>query len=369
MQIITSTSQLYNCLETVEKALPFRSTVPTINNILLEADNNVLKFYSTNLEMAISVKMDYKSNNAGKILIPPKIIDIIRYFPVPEVNIIINLDNYQIDISGGSAHFKLNGSDAQDYPVANFGQINKDNSYNIEERTFKKLLKAVIFAASTEETRPAFNGIYFSFYDNKMRLTASDTYRLVIKEIVNDGWSFQDKSCLVPARVIRELLRIISDSEQDVFLGIDNKAIAIFFEETKFISRLLEEKYPDVSGVIPKEYKTRVVINRKSLEDAINRASLLAEGKNQAVNLVLANNQLETKVSSQEGHMEEVIPVEQDGEDINLHVNTRFILDILKILDDDEMILDFHGNEGPLIFRLIDDQTYLYLVLPIKRIN
>ncbi len=369
MQIKTNTKQLYNCLEIAEKALPFRSSVPAINNILFEIEKNVITFSSTNLEMAITFSMEHKSNETGKILLPPKIVDVIRYFPVSEVTIDINWENYRINIFGGSANFNLHGADAQDYPVTNFGLIDKENSFNMEQQEFKKILKSVIFAASSEETRPAFNGIFFVFSEKKLMLTASDTYRLVIKKIVNDSWSFEENRCLVPARVMRELLKIISDNDQNVLLGIDNKAIAFKFEGINFTSRLLEEKYPDVSGVIPKNHKTRVVINRKLFEDAINRATLLAEGKNQAVNLILSSKQLEVKVLAQEGSMEEVIPVEQEGEDINLHVNTRFMLDILKIIEDEDIIIDFHGNEGPLIFRLIDDQTYLYLVLPIKKIN
>ncbi len=369
MQITLNSGQLYNCLDTVEKALPIRSTVPMINSILFEVRQEALLFSSTNLEMAIMVSLDYSSNESGTILLPPKIVDIMRYFPVSEVNLDINWDNYRIDISGGSAHFNLNGADAHDYPTAAFGQPDPESGFNIEQQRLKKILRSVIFAASAEETRPAFNGILFAFDGPKITLTASDTYRLVVKEIQDESWSFEERKCLVPARVMREFLRIVEESEREVLIGIDNKTIAFNFDSINFTSRLLEEKYPDVSGVIPGSYKTRIKIDRKMLEEVISRAALLAEGKNQAVNLILNNNQLEAKVSGQEGSMEELMPVEQDGEDINLHVNTRFVLDILKILEEKEILIDFHGNDGPLIFRLVDDLSYLYLVLPIKKIN
>ncbi len=369
MEIKTNSGQLYSCLEIAEKALPVRSSIPTINSILFTVDENSLTFSSTNLEMSIRVSMSYQGSETGTILLPPKIVDIMRYFPVPEVTMNINWDNFRIDISGGSAHFNLNGADAQDYPAAPFTYPDPDNGFKTEQKKFKQLLRSVIFAASAEETRPAFNGILFSFDENKLTLTASDTYRLVIKEAADEGWSFEGRKCLVPARVMREFLRIIGDSDQEVSIGFDNKSIVFKFYNINFISRLLEEKYPDVSGVIPGAYKTRIKINCKILEETISRAALLAEGKNQAVNLILNNNRLEAKVSGQEGSMEEMMPVEQEGEDINLHVNTRFVLDILKILEDQEVLIDFHGNDGPIIFRLLDDHSYLYLVLPIKRIS
>ncbi len=369
MEFNIDTGQFYKCLEITEKALPVRSTVPVINSIMLDITEDKLTFLATNLEMAITINMEKGEPGTGKILLPPKIVDIMRYFPVPEAKISINWDNYGINISGGSALFNLNGADAQDYPATTLFQLSYESCFSIEQELFKKILKAVIFAASAEESRPAFNGVFFSFEEHKIIITASDTYRLVIKEVSDDDWSFDNHKCLVPARVLREFLRIIEGGKEKLFLGFDNKTIGFNYNGITLSSRLLEEKYPDVRGVIPGSYKTRIKISRKKLEEVISRAALLAEGKNQAVNLILKSNQLEARVTSQEGNMEELLPVEQDGEDINLHVNTRFILDILRVLDEKEMIIDFHGNDGPIIFKLVDDQSYLYLVLPIKRIN
>lgn len=369
MHISTNASQLTNCLEIVEKALPVRSTIPVISNILFEANHDCLTFSTTNLEIFIKAKMDYQGSETGKILMPPKIVDIMRYFPTPEVSIDINWDNFRLDISGGTAQFHLYGSDPEDYPISFESQSGLKSGFIIEQAKFKKILKSVAFAASNEETRPAFNGILFSFKENLFSLTASDTYRLVIKDIKDDNWAFEEKKSLVPARAMRELLRILSDSNVNITIFNEDKILAFQLDEIYFASRLLEEKYPDVSGVIPSAYKTRVIIDRKLLEDTISRAALLAEGKNQAVNIIVRDEQLEVKVTGQQGSMEEILPVEQEGEPLELFVNTRFVLDILKILDDQKVIIDFHGEGGPLIFRLVDDQSYLYLVLPIKKIN
>lgn len=369
MHISTNAGQLTNCLEIVEKALPVRSTIPVISNILLEVDHDCLTFSSTNLEIFIKAKMDYEGSDTGKILLPPKIVDIMRYFPTPEVSIDINWDNFRLDIRGGTAQFHLYGSDPEDYPTSFEGQSGLKSGFMIEQAKFKKILKSVVFAASNEETRPAFNGILFSFKERIFSMTASDTYRLVIKDIKDDNWHFDEKKSLVPARAMRELLRVLSDNDTNISIFDDAKILAFQLDDIYFASRLLEEKYPDVSGVIPSAYKTRVIIDRKVLEDTISRAALLAEGKNQAVNIIVKDEQLEVKVTGQQGSMEEILPVEQEGETLDLFVNTRFILDILKILDDPKVIIDFHGEGGPLIFRLIDDQSYLYLVLPIKKIN
>jgi DNA polymerase III subunit beta len=369
VQIVTDAKELSNCLEIVEKSLPIRSTIPVISNIMLEINQDNLTFSSTNLEMFIKVKMDYQGSETGRILLPPKIVDIMRYFPTSEVTISINFDNYRIDISGGSADFHLYGSDPEEYPAAFEGPFDSEEGFSLGQAVFKKTLKSVAFAASNEETRPAFNGIFFSFKNDQITLTASDTYRLVIKELHDQKWNFDEEKCLVPARSMRELLRILGDTDTELTLITRKNMLAFKFDRIFFASRLLEEKYPDVSGVIPKEYKTRISIDRKKLEDTVSRATLLAEGKNQAVHFIVKNEQLEARVASQEGSMEEVLEVEQEGDDLELFVNTRFVLDILKIMEAERITIDFHGDGGPLIFRLVDDLSYLYLVLPIKKVN
>ena len=369
MKISTTVNQLTGCLEIVEKALPVRSTIPVINNILLEISQNKLIFSSTNLEMFIKVHLDHESSENGKILLPPKIVDIMRSLPPNEVNIDINFDNYNINIYCGSANFNLYGSNPEDYPVSFDSQINEVSGFTINKKALKKILRMIVFAASNEETRPAFNGIFFSFKENILSLTSSDTYRLAYKEVKDDAWLFEEDRCLVPARSLRELLRILDDTDGDIKMFHHSNLITFQFNGIYFASRLLEEKYPDVSGVIPGEYKTRIVIDRKKLEDTINRAALLAEGKNQAVNILIREKQFEATVMSPEGSMEEKIPVEREGEDLDLFVNSRFLLDILKIIDDQKIFIDFHGEGGPVIFRLLNDNSYLYLVLPIKKVN
>ena len=369
MHLSINAEELRNCLETVEKALPSRSTMPVISNVLLEINEDQLTFSATNLEMFIKTRMEYSSEQSGKILLPPKLVDIIRNFPTENVDLKINWDNYRLDISGGSANFHLYGSDPEDYPSTFDSATGEGQVITIDQSILKKMLRSVIFAASNEETRPAFNGVLFTLKKGSFSLTASDTYRLAIKEIRDNSWSIEERLSLAPARSMRELLRLLGEQPVNISINQESSIIAFQIEQVFFATRLLEEKFPDVSGVIPKEYKTRIKVNKKIFEETVSRASLLAEGKNQAVNLIVDEDQLEVKVSGQQGSMEDLLSADVEGEQIDVFANTRFVLDVLKIIDDDNVILDFHGDGGPIIFRLADDQSYLYLVLPIKKVN
>jgi len=368
MEFIVNVGEFSNILEVIEKGLPLRSTIPVINNIFLNVTGNTLSFSSTNLETYIQADKDYDSSGEAKILLPPKIIELFRYFPSDEAIINIDFESYQIDIKSGTSQFRLYGADPKDYPVYR-EDLSSNLRYSIKQPVLKDVLKKTIFAASSDETRPAFNGIHFSFQDNTIVITASDTYRLVMQTVQDDKWQFPISTCLVPAKAMRELLRILSDVDRFVEFSLEDEHITFYLGNIIFSARLLQEKFPEVSGVIPKDYKTRVTVDRKSIEESVTRATLLTEGKNQAVTLSILDNRLEVKVSSQLGGMEENLSITKEGEDVKLLVNTRFILDFLKIISNKEIYIDLHGDGSPLIFRLSDDSNYLYLVLPIKKLT
>lgn len=369
MYLSLNTEELFNCLEVVEKALPVRTTMPLTGNILCVISKNNITFSATNHEIYIKTTMNHSGSESGRILLPPKFVEVMRYFPTKEVEINIDWEKHRIDMQGGSANFHLYGANPDEYPLFFEERAVDSEEYSLDKNLFKNTLRSVVFAASTEETRPAFNGVLFSFNGNTLTLIASDTYRLVTKEIVNQNWSFTEKNILVPAKSLRELMRIAGDSNNEIFFYRQENILSFSFDDILFSTRLLEEKYPDVRGVIPGEYKTRIELDRKALEDTVSRAALLAEGKNQAVNFSVIGNNLEIRVNSQDGSMEEILPAVKEGDDLSLYVNTRFILDILKVLSDEKIIIDFHGEGGPLIFRLPDNSGFLYLVLPIKRVS
>ncbi len=356
---------LSRCLNIAAKALPPHSTIPVLENILFESCDGKLTFTTTNLELEIKVALPYSDTETGKILLPRKTVDIIHHLPAPDVEMNINLESLRFDLNSGPTKFNLYGADAGEYPIIEAILPAKD-AVSINRLLMKQVLKTVVFAASTDDSRPAFNGVLFLFKEKGITLISSDTYRLVVKKISDERWDFEEKKYLVPARSLRELLKILDEESSEVTIFPHQKQVAFNLGPVYFATRVLEEKYPDVSGVIPARRTTRLIVERKLMDETIGRAALLAEGVNQPVQLSAGNNQLSVRVSSQVGRMEEILPVHQEGEEIEIYVNSRFIADILKVVDLKEIIIDFHGKNGPIIFRMIDDETYLYLVLPIK---
>lgn len=365
MLIKMDRAALDRCLDTIEKALPSHSTIPVIENILFESNGNSLIFTSSNFDMVLKYKIPFSAGESGKMLLPPKIVDIVRYLPAPELEIDLNMENYRCDISSGEAKYNLYGADASEYPLVQ-ELIPEAGILTMLQSSLKQVLKSVVFAASNDESRPAFNGVLFDFQRQEIKLISSDTYRLVVKELKNESWNLDEKKYLVPAKSLRELVKILGDNGDEVKIYPVQKNVVFSLGQVYLATRLLDENYPDVSGVIPASFSTRVKVERKQMENSIGRAALLTEGINQPVRLAVSNNKIEVKVSSQLGRMEESVNAAQDGEDIDIYINSRFVLEILKVLDQKEIIIDFHGKNGPVIFRIKEDKDYLYLVLPIK---
>lgn len=366
ISILLPKSSLHRSLEIVEKALPKNSAVPSLENILLESDSRQLVFSSNNMELQIKVFLPYEGDEPGNVLLPPKLTDIVRLLPEQEVQLDLDPDNLHLSLSSGQSRYNLFGSDPADFPRVVELAPTGDEIITFPSQALRDLLKTVVFAASTEETRPAFNGILFEFEQGRWNLISSDTYRLVYKSLVDENWNFSPLRCLVPAKALRELLRILDLEQEEVAVFPVKDQLVFKFPTVYFAARLLNEKYPDISSVIPERYTTRISLDRNEITEAVSRAALLADGINSAIQLSLSGNTLFVRVSSQIGRMEESLAVQKEGEEVELYINSRFVMDILKATASEEIIIDFHGKSGPVVFRLPGDDTYLYLVLPIK---
>lgn len=371
MNITMKASILGEALNTISRALPSRSTVKAINNIHVNTGEKGLTFSATNLEMAVQVtlacRLDEKSDFYGKsMLVPPRVVEVARHFPSEDVNLSIDWELKSIVLSGETAHFKFHCSDSIDYPEAPFATTEETFVVELDRVLFNHCLKMVLFAASTEESRPAFNGVFMQIGGDTISFTATDTYRLAVKDYISPLSSYEENSFLVPSRTLKEFLRICGDSEGSLSISSYSHSLVFRFNDVYVSTRLLEEKYPQVRAVIPARYLTRLGLERRSFEAAVSRAYLISEGINHAVNLSLEENHLKISVTSSQGKMEEIVPVSLDGsEEISIVFNARYLLEVLRHITEENIYLDFHGYEQPLVVRLPDDANYTYLLLPI----
>ncbi|NLI70259.1 MAG: DNA polymerase III subunit beta [Firmicutes bacterium] len=365
-------------LEVVEKALPGKTTLPVLNNILVQKKGNELTFVATNLEIGIRTTLGVEEQQVqlepaddgslNEVLMPAKIIDIIRHLPKNhEVEINVDEQTCNIDIRGGESKFNLKGVMADEFPDVE-EKKNQKKPLTLKETELKKMIRNTIFATSTEEARPAFTGVLFAVEGGKLNLIASDTYRLAVEEREVDPWEYEGSDYLVPARALRELSKLLMDDEEgDVLIYPQDNQLIFSFRHVYFITRLIEEKFPDFRRVIPTEVISKIKLNRADFEEIIGRASLVCDNLSRAVGLKLKENMLQVKASSAWGKMEEEMPVHsKEGEDIEILLNVKFLADIFKLGESENVEIEFSGREAPMIIRPENSKEFLYLVLPIK---
>ncbi len=377
MIFYSNQNDLLENLSIVEKGIPTKTSMQILNGIFMEANKETLTFCSNNLEMGITAGLEkVKVEEEGKVILPAKFIDILKQLPDKELEIKMNEEDLRVEIKSGKAHFFLYGMSAEEFPhITEEEEWQNWDSLVFTADKLKELLTKVTFAVSQDEGKPTFKGVLMEFdSDNKLVVIASDTFRLAkverkFEDFKNTG-SFR---LLVPGKTFAEISKILDSSSKQVKCYFNDNEIVMVYKNYIFSSRLLENKFPDLSGVFPSKFETRIKVNKDLLEKMLQRAVLLAQGFNQMVSLSIKNNLLGVKAGSEIGRMDEELQVEeQEGKELEeILLNARYLLEAFRVIEDKTIELEFNGSLGPCILKTTkenkgDALDYKYLVLPIK---
>ncbi|MDW7650875.1 MAG: DNA polymerase III subunit beta [Bacillota bacterium] len=366
MRLSVPQSVLSEHLQVVAKAVPAKSTIPVLEGILFESDGETMTLTATNLELGIRTSFPAAHKEVGKVILPSKVVEIIRRLPGDSVQLTVQPETFQTEIKSGQSEFQLFGINADEFPV--FPEIDREEarfSFRVKAADLRRSLRQTLFAVSHDEGKPAFTGVLFTLSDNSLSLAASDTFRLATTkcraENTNGSGEF-----LVPARNLHEIIRIFNEDEETVDIVVAQNQLLLECGEKKLSSRLLDENFPTVERVIPREFCGQATVAVIPFTQAVERASLLSEGVNHVVRLSIGEGVMVVRASSKFGRIQEQIPLNLEGEGLEVSLNSRFILDMLKIHEGETCVIQMSGANKPCVLRdsLYDD--YLYLVLPIK---
>ncbi len=372
MKIRCQRNTLLKGLQTVFRAVSTKNTLPSLSGILLTADKDSLTFQATDMEIAIQYKEEYfELEESGSIVLPGRyFFEIAKKLPDTELSLTVN--HQTLTIQYDNSEIEINGFDPEEFPT--LPQINGKihGIFNLE--SLKRILREVIIAVSLDESRPIFTGILMEIEQERVNFVATDTHRLAFKK---SAWEFEgerDKAAVViPNKILQEILKLGSESNPNITIEVDENQISFSVENSLFISRLIEGKFPGYQQVIPAEekIKTKVIVNGNHLLAILERATVMSRDQvgNRIGKVRLQIKEEKMVIDSQSaevGRIHEELPIYFEGEEMELNLNSRYLLDILKIADDDEIVLDLTGSESPLIIRRKDDPSYLYLALPVR---
>lgn len=362
MRIQIEQRLLANHINIVQKGISSRTTLQILDGILLETINGKLKLTATDLEIGIETYANCDILEEGSIVANSRIFgDIIKKLPNSKIDIIVKDNN--INIRCENSEFNILGSQPSEYPE--LPTIINQGSFNISKDLFKSAIRQTVFATTQDETRPILTGVLLEIVNKNGSFVALDGYRLALRNI--PILSDEDIKIVIPGRVLGELNKILDDSDEELAITVAPGHVIFNMGDTLVSSRLLEGQFLNYKDIIRKDHKTKVITNKKSFQDSLERASLLAkEEKANLVKLNIADDEIIIKSNSEIGNVNENIASKHEGDNISIAFNSKYLLDGVKIIDSEEIELYFMGSLNPCIMKPVGDNNYTYLVLPVR---
>lgn len=364
MKIICTKSNLVKGVSIVSKAVPSKTTMPILECILIDASTDVVKLTANDMELGIETSIDGEIIDRGIIAINARIFsEIVRKLPDSEV-VIESLGESQAIITCEKAKFNIAAQSGEDF--AYLPAVEKDDFITVSEYTLKEVIRQTIFSIADSDTNKMMTGELFEIDDNILKVVSLDGHRISIRKIeLKDSYS--PRKVIVPGKTLQEISKIVGgEAESDVDISFTRNHIVFEFDRTVVVSRLIEGEYFKIDQMLSSDYETKVRINKRELLDCIDRATLLIkEGDKKPIIIDIRDESMELKIKSQAGSMDEVILCTKEGRDLLIGFNPKFLIDALRVIDDEEVDLYFMNAKAPCFIK-DETQSYIYLILPVN---
>lgn len=362
MRVITNKNILLESINIVQKAVPSKTTLPILEGILFIAKNGKLILTSTDLELGIETSINVDVLEPGSLVISSNTIgDIVRKLPDSDIEIETK-DNFIVIKSEGS-EFEILGLSQEEFPQ--LPSIDKENGFTIPGSVLKEMIRQTIFAVSNDEIRPILTGALLEIIDDKITMVALDGYRMAVKtnNILNDV----SIKAVIPGKTLSEIGKILDDKDEAVNIFISKNQILFQTGETTIISRLLEGEFINYQQLIPNEHKIKIKIETEKLLEACDRAALFAKDSNNTIRFEIFDDIMNIRSNSEKGNVHEELKIVKSGNDLEIAFNPRYFIEALKVINNEEIEIEFTTSVSPSIIRPTDDSGFLYLVLPVRR--
>ena len=364
MKLICKKANLLNGVQKVSKAVPNKTTMSILECILVDATKEKITLTANDMELGIETTIDGDILESGIIALDAKIFgDIVR--KLPEDDIIIETDSsYKATITCGKARFNIIGKSGEDFsylPV-----IEKDDSIVVSQFTLKEIIRQTIFSISDNDSNRLLTGELFEINGNVLRVVSLDGLRVFFRKIELKN-TYEPKKVVVPGKTLNEVSKILpGDADKDVSIFFTSKHIVFEFDETIVVSRLIEGEYFKIDRMLSSDYETKVKVNKRELLECIDRATLLVkEGDKKPIIISFMDDCMELKIVSVIGSMNEEIDIEKTGKDLMIGFNPRFLMDALRVIDDEYVDLYMLNPKAPCFIKN-PEESYIYLVLPVN---
>lgn len=363
MKFTCSKNILLTGITTAQKAVTGKSTMQILQGILINAydDNLILTSSDKDLSIETIVLADVEEN--GDIVVDAKLFgDIVRKLPNDTITISTS-ENNSLKIVCQKSVFTLTYMNSSDFPE--IPRITENTIFKISQKTLRNMIKGTIFATAQDETRPILTGVLFEIRDKKLNMVTLDGYRLALMcENIEDENTI---SAVIPGKTLNEVSKIMDDVEENINITFTPNHILFCIGVTKIISRLLEGEFIKYKSIIPEDFNSKITVNRNEILDCVERASLVGkEGNTNLIKLDIQENLMVITSNSQLGMVREEVNIILQGQQIQIAFNSKYLLDIFKIMEEEEVIMEFSSSVSPCIIKNIEKDNCIYLVLPVR---
>lgn len=379
MKFTITRENLQKGLADVAGSVPTRTTLPVLSNLLVETDEGGIRLSGTDLDTAVSVHVPAEVEEPGAITAPArKLQEIARELPPAPIN--IASQGEAITITGGRSRFRLNGLPKDEFPA--FPSVPFDdaegNAWTLTGEELNQLISHVSFAVSTEETRPILNGVLWQLGEGQMRMVATNGHRLAKMTLPREG-ATADAELIVHPRALQQVEKLFG-KEQTVEIARSENHLGFRSNGTQIYTRLIEGPYPNYEQVIPKDNDKTMIVQKAALNAAIRRMAIVASDQTHRIRLSLGGPMCKFSVQTPDlGEATEELPVEYDGEPMEIGFNANYLLELLRYMPGDEVRLSFKAPERAATMEPVgnraeggeggDTPDFLCLVMPLRLLD
>ncbi len=365
LKIKTTNDKLLAPLQQVTGIVERRHTLPILSNVLITGTGSQVEFLATDLEVQITARADLQANAEGAVTAGArKLYDILRSLP-EDAEVTLEAKENRMAVRAGKSRFNLQTLPAADFPRMVEAK-DASKTLTLPQKALKDALRLVQFAMAVQDIRYYLNGVLFSVENDTLRVVATDGHRLSFasQSLGSDHGSVE---AILPRKTVLELIKLLADNDDPVSLAIGSNQARFSFSGIEIVSKIVEGKFPDYQKVIPTTHKNRVMLDRATLAQSLNRAAILSNEKIRGVRLVFTKDSLAIICTNNEQEeAEEGLAVEYDGDPLDIGFNISYLLDVLNHVDAPTVSVTMGDSNSSALVQLPGREDFKYVVMPMR---
>lgn len=366
MLINCAQADLLRAVQVVSRAVSTRTTMPILSNILLETTGSGVRLAATDLEFGIQTSVTATVEEDGAITLPARLLlEIAASLPQASVRLRVEHGGNSAEVQCEETVFEILGLPAGDFPL--LPEPEAAEVISLEASLLRGMIRETVFAVSTDETRPFLTGVHVTAEDRVLRLVATDGGRLSLRSATLDQAVQQRFAVIVPAKTMHELARLLAGAGGSVTVALAENHVVFILPEVRLVSRLIAGQFPNYEQVIPQGFKQKLRLQTERFLRAVRRAAITARDSANVIRLAARGSELTiTSNTSEVGKTVERLPVQAEGETVEIAFNARYLMDCLSVVETDEITFELSGPLSPGAIRPVGQEDYIYVLAPVR---